>query len=86
MPASSITTQFLASPRQPAVPAGPMRAVSTPRRQPPWHVALWAFLVAAYRRHRSRQLLARMDGHMLKDIGVTFAEAEHEANKPFWTV
>ena len=26
----------------------------------------------------------RADGHMLKDIGVSFAEAEAEANKPFW--
>ena len=43
-------------------------------------------IVAAYRRHRSRAALARMDSHLLKDIGVSFAEAEHEANKPFWRV
>ena len=44
----------------------------------------WDGLRAAWRRHRSRQNIARLDGHMLKDIGVSFAEAEAEANKPFW--
>ncbi len=39
---------------------------------------------AAWRRHRSRMALAQLDGHLLRDIGVTFAEAENEANKPFW--
>jgi uncharacterized protein YjiS (DUF1127 family) len=38
----------------------------------------------AWRRHRSRVRLAELDGRLLKDIGVTYAEAEHEANKPFW--
>jgi uncharacterized protein YjiS (DUF1127 family) len=38
----------------------------------------------AYRRHRSRRRIAQLDGRMLKDIGVSFAEAEEEANKPFW--
>jgi hypothetical protein len=27
---------------------------------------------------------ADLDSHLLKDIGVSFAEAEAEANKPFW--
>jgi uncharacterized protein YjiS (DUF1127 family) len=39
---------------------------------------------AAWRRHRSRMALAQLDTHLLRDIGVTFAEAENEANKPFW--
>ena len=49
--------------------------------------ALAAFsrsLRAAWRRHRSRRCLAGLDAHLLKDIGVGFAEAEAEANKPFW--
>ena len=25
-----------------------------------------------------------LDSHLLKDIGVSFTEAEAEANKPFW--
>ena len=46
---------------------------------------LWlAWLREWRRRHRSRTSLAELNGHMLKDIGVTYAEAEHEANKPFW--
>jgi uncharacterized protein YjiS (DUF1127 family) len=36
------------------------------------------------RRRRSRVFLSQLDAHMLKDIGITYAEAEHEANKPFW--
>jgi uncharacterized protein YjiS (DUF1127 family) len=39
---------------------------------------------AAWRRYRSRQRIASMDADMLKDIGVSPAEAELEANKPFW--
>jgi uncharacterized protein YjiS (DUF1127 family) len=36
------------------------------------------------RRRRSRASLSGLNDRMLKDIGVTYAEAEHEANKPFW--
>ena len=55
--------------RQPRPAAGPSV----------WHRAgvLW-------QRHRSRQRIARLDADMLKDIGVSFSEAEAEANKPFW--
>jgi uncharacterized protein YjiS (DUF1127 family) len=41
---------------------------------------------AVWRRYRSRQRIADLDGHLLKDIGVSFAEAETEANKRFWQV
>ena len=44
----------------------------------------WAALRAGWRRHRSRQRIAGLDGFLLKDIGVSFADAEAEANKPFW--
>ena len=46
--------------------------------------ASWAVIRSAWRRYRSRQRIAQLDSHLLKDIGVTFAEAEAEANKPFW--
>lgn len=39
---------------------------------------------AAWRRQRSRARIAGLDTHLLADIGVSHAEAEHEANKPFW--
>ena len=42
------------------------------------------WLRAAWRRQRSRHNIAGLDAHHLQDIGVSFAEAEAEANKPFW--
>ncbi len=47
-------------------------------------VTFRAQLRAAWRRYRSRQRIAMLDSHLLKDIGVSFAEAEAEANKPLW--
>lgn len=41
-------------------------------------------LRAAWRRRQTRRCLAELDAHALKDIGVTYSEAEAEANKPFW--
>jgi len=38
----------------------------------------------AWRRRRSRNLLSQLDDYMLRDIGVTRAEAQLEASKPFW--
>jgi uncharacterized protein YjiS (DUF1127 family) len=38
----------------------------------------------AARRYRTRKHIAELDERALKDIGITFAAAEHEANKPFW--
>jgi len=35
-------------------------------------------------RIRARQELARLDDRMLRDIGLTHAEREFLANKPFW--
>ena len=46
--------------------------------------AVWSALLAAWRRQQSRARITGIDAHLLKDMGVTFAEAEHEANKPFW--
>ena len=35
-------------------------------------------------RARQRRLLARMDQHMLRDIGLSLADVEQEIKKPFW--
>ena len=47
-------------------------------------ISFWAMVRSAWRRYRSRQRIAALDRHLLKDIGITYAEAEREANKPFW--
>lgn len=39
----------------------------------PWH-----------ERWRQRQALMRLDDHLLKDIGISRADADQEATKPFW--
>lgn len=44
-----------------------------------------AALIALWReRHSTRQHLARMSPHMLRDIGVTPGDAADEIAKPFW--
>jgi uncharacterized protein YjiS (DUF1127 family) len=46
--------------------------------------SVWQRAGVMWQRHRSRQRIAQLDADMLKDIGVSFGEAEAEANKPFW--
>ncbi len=59
---------------------------SPQRRQPQRNIgpAVWRRAGTMWRRHRSRQRIGQLDAHALKDIGVSFTEAEAEANKPFW--
>ena len=49
-----------------------------------WRVAIWGMLRTAWRRHRTRHCLLGLEPYLLKDIGISSAEAEAEANKPFW--
>lgn len=45
----------------------------------------WLGILATWQaRARSRQLLAELDGHLLKDIGISRGDALREAAKPFW--
>jgi uncharacterized protein YjiS (DUF1127 family) len=70
---------------EPAVPRSGMpdlRGASHHGEAP--RAGFWAMLRSAWRRHRTRGCLADLDAHLLKDIGVSYAEAEAEANKPFW--
>ncbi|MBV8614620.1 MAG: DUF1127 domain-containing protein [Acetobacteraceae bacterium] len=67
-----LAASFLAAAGPPFIPSRPVR------------VSVWRKAQEAWRRHRSRQALAQLDARLLRDIGVTFAEAENEVNKPFW--
>jgi uncharacterized protein YjiS (DUF1127 family) len=55
-------------------------------RQPATRIAtrMLARLGQWRRRSRDRAQLARLDDRMLADIGISRAEAEFLANKPFW--
>lgn len=35
-------------------------------------------------RMKIRKALGRLDNHLLRDIGIDRAQAQHEAAKPFW--
>ena len=35
-------------------------------------------------RSRNRRALAKLDDHLLRDVGISRAGAEREAAKPFW--
>jgi uncharacterized protein YjiS (DUF1127 family) len=54
-----------------------------PRRQPTLHTTL-ALVRTVWWRWRSRAYLTALNDRMLRDIGVTRAEAEHERDKPLW--
>jgi uncharacterized protein YjiS (DUF1127 family) len=59
-------------------------------RPPPQRQLTWAVVAravrTAWRRRRTRRAIAGLDRFLLKDIGVSYDEAEAEANKPFWVL
>lgn len=44
----------------------------------------WVWTYRAYIRVKSRREMRRLPEEMLKDLGITQADAEREASKPFW--
>lgn len=65
------------------------RALSLPRSAelPPLSrllVALAVTLAAWEDRRRTRAALSRLDGHLLRDIGLGADRAATECTKPFW--
>ncbi len=61
--------------------------LALPAHLPPLSRALVALGLAVARwdeRRRSRHALARLDGHILNDIGLTPDRARDEVEKPFW--
>jgi len=57
-------------------------------RSRPWLAALIArgvdLLLTWQERARQRRHLRSLDDHMLRDIGLSRADVEGEAGKPFW--
>jgi uncharacterized protein YjiS (DUF1127 family) len=47
-------------------------------------VGLVDLLLAWHERGRQRRHLRSLDDHMLRDIGLSRADVESEADKPFW--
>ena len=45
---------------------------------------LLARVVVRWARQRQRYSLAQLDDRILRDMGISRAEAERESNKPFW--
>ncbi len=63
---------------QPRIDALPLRT----RRSPMARLTL-AF-TQALARHRTRQSLARLDAHLLRDIGLDATSVAEECAKPIW--
>jgi uncharacterized protein YjiS (DUF1127 family) len=80
----SLATRFMVPSSDHSVPGEPAGSLRGKWPKEPRLALLSAMLRAAWRRHRSRSELARLDGDLLKDIGISYAEAEYELNKPFW--
>ena len=47
-------------------------------------VGLFDQLAVWQERRRQRFTLARLDDRMLRDIGLTAVDVQHEISKPFW--
>ena len=60
--------------------------VSTAPARRPRAAGLAARFVAAMAVRRSRSALADLPDYILADVGLTRAEAEAEARRPFWEV
>lgn len=46
--------------------------------------SVWQAVQTWALRRRERRTLARLDDHMLRDIGLTRATVTQESTKPFW--
>ncbi len=46
--------------------------------------ALWETLFTWRKRASQRRQLASLEDRLLKDMGISRADAEREASKPFW--
>ncbi len=53
-------------------------------RIPRYLAALWETLFTWRKRASQRRQLASLEDRLLKDMGISRADAEREASKPFW--
>ena len=60
----------------------PFRA--RPARQQSLTVSLFRAVADAMTRRQDRKVLARLDAHLLRDIGLSPDDARTECAKPFW--
>lgn len=70
-----------------SLPLSPRTALFADQPLPPFaraafHVAL--VILAWEDRRQSRRGLAKLDDHLLRDIGLSQRDAESEMSKPFW--
>ncbi|MFP5518148.1 MAG: DUF1127 domain-containing protein [Alphaproteobacteria bacterium] len=49
-----------------------------------WMIALFDRFATWSERRRQRRALEALPDHLLSDIGISRADAEQEAHKPFW--
>lgn len=70
---------MIANPRIFRQPARSIKAASSVR---PWGALMT--LLTWLERRRERRALLELNDHMLKDIGVSRADAWAEGSKPFW--
>ena len=62
----------------------PSATLTLSLRRKAWR-RLWAVILQHSALARSRRALARLDDHLLRDIGLSRHEAETEAERPLWT-
>jgi uncharacterized protein YjiS (DUF1127 family) len=66
------------------VRVGPSQRPATRAAVRSWLARSADLLLAWFERARQRRELLRFDDHLLRDIGLTRADALAEAAKPFW--
>lgn len=65
--------------------AGALMPIQSTCLRPRWSFVQFVdMLLKWHERARQRQALLVLNDHLLKDIGISHADAAHEASKPFW--